>query len=76
MSGEKTKYKLEMDDERITVTWRPLPAESLLAHKDELRIHFNYRIISSDTVLAMMWDMKAPDRLCDAVMTRLVASSA
>jgi len=74
MNATEFEITCEVDEDAITGLWKRWPPASdavSIARYSELQIQFNYRNIASDTVGAMLQDLKVPSPLATGIMTRV-----
>ena len=78
MNPEAFKLDVAVDDSVVVVTWtrlRSVPDIMAVTRYPKLEMRFNYRDISTDTVMAMLRDMDVPDPLSKGIMTRIAANA-
>ena len=79
MNPEAFNFDFGIEGDFLVLKWTRLQQASeltALSRYPELKMRFNYRDISTDTVGAMLKDLEVPHQFSEAIMTLIAAQAA
>ncbi len=79
MNPEAFTFDFEIDGNYLVLTWVRMQGASRLvsgSRYPELKMRFNYRDVSSDTVSAMLKNLEVPRQFSQAILTLIAAQAA
>ena len=79
MNPEVFNFDFGIEGDYLVLKWTRLqhiPDGTAMSRYPELKLRFNYREISTDTVGAMLKDLEVPRQFSQAILTLIAAQAA